>query len=176
MNTNSVLLPKKRGALVDFNALRAEALELRQRADALLRCVQLNCVLMDHDSALSDIEVIQLMVAAEFHQDVGIMKSKVRNAEVAWPRQIAMYFARQLTSAKLQTVGGEFGGRDHGTVLYANAAVVDRCSVNPRVKLCVDDLCRKITLVLASSRRKKPKAREEGNRQGNDWQGNEANV
>jgi chromosomal replication initiator protein len=38
---------------------------------------------------------------------------------VAWPRQVAMYLARELTDATLPAIGRAFGGRNHTTVLHA---------------------------------------------------------
>ncbi|MCY0909790.1 MAG: chromosomal replication initiator protein DnaA, partial [Sulfobacillus thermotolerans] len=38
---------------------------------------------------------------------------------VAFPRQVAMYIARNLTDASLPRIGEEFGGRDHTTVIHA---------------------------------------------------------
>ena len=45
--------------------------------------------------------------------------SPVRTARVTWPRQVAMYLARELTEASLPAIGREFGGRNHATVLHA---------------------------------------------------------
>jgi chromosomal replication initiator protein len=47
------------------------------------------------------------------------MTGKKRNANIALPRQVAMYLSRQYTSASLQEIGETFGGRHHGTVLHA---------------------------------------------------------
>ena len=45
---------------------------------------------------------------------------------VAWPRQVAMYLARELTSETLPAIGREFGGRSHTTVLHAHKRTVER--------------------------------------------------
>ena len=42
-----------------------------------------------------------------------------------------MFLARQLTESSLNTIGEAFGGRDHGTVLYACRLVKDRMEVDP---------------------------------------------
>jgi len=65
------------------------------------------------------IEQIQRRVAEHFDVRLADMTSKRRPANIAFPRQIAMYLARELTKASLNEIGDAFGGRDHGTVLHA---------------------------------------------------------
>jgi chromosomal replication initiator protein len=47
------------------------------------------------------------------------MTSKRRPANIAFPRQVAMYLARELTNSSLNDIGDAFGGKDHGTVIHA---------------------------------------------------------
>ncbi|MEO5720420.1 MAG: chromosomal replication initiator protein DnaA [Chthoniobacterales bacterium] len=72
------------------------------------------------------IEQIQRRVAEHFDVRIADMTSKRRPANIAFPRQIAMYLARQLTKASLNEIGDAFGGRDHGTVLHACKLVKKR--------------------------------------------------
>jgi chromosomal replication initiator protein len=65
------------------------------------------------------IEQIQRRVAEHFDVRLADMTSKRRPASIAFPRQVAMYLARELTKASLNEIGDAFGGRDHGTVLHA---------------------------------------------------------
>ena len=65
------------------------------------------------------IEQIQRRVAEHFDIRLADMTSKRRPASIAFPRQVAMYLARELTKASLNEIGDAFGGRDHGTVLHA---------------------------------------------------------
>ena len=65
------------------------------------------------------IEQIQRRVAEHFDIRLADMTSKRRPANIAFPRQVAMYLARELTKASLNEIGDAFGGRDHGTVLHA---------------------------------------------------------
>jgi chromosomal replication initiator protein len=46
-----------------------------------------------------------------------------RSQAIAFPRQVAMYLCRELTDYSLPKIGGEFGGRDHTTVMYANSKI-----------------------------------------------------
>jgi chromosomal replication initiator protein len=65
------------------------------------------------------------------------MASKRRPYHIAFPRQIAMFLARQLTESSLNTIGESFGGRDHGTVLHACRLVQDRMQVDSQVRQTV---------------------------------------
>ena len=72
------------------------------------------------------IEQIQRRVAEHFDVRLADMTSKRRPANIAFPRQVAMYLARELTKASLNEIGEAFGGRDHGTVLHACKLVKKR--------------------------------------------------
>ena len=65
------------------------------------------------------VENIQKTVADFFNIKVADMYSKRRPANIARPRQIAMYLAKELTQKSLPEIGELFGGRDHSTVLHA---------------------------------------------------------
>jgi len=65
------------------------------------------------------VENIQKAVADFYSIKVADMYSKKRPANIAKPRQIAMYIAKELTQKSLPEIGELFGGRDHTTVLHA---------------------------------------------------------
>ena len=65
------------------------------------------------------IENIQKVVADYYKIKVADMYSKRRPANIAHPRQVAMYLAKELTQKSLPDIGDSFGGRDHTTVLHA---------------------------------------------------------
>ncbi|MDO9226128.1 MAG: chromosomal replication initiator protein DnaA [Pseudomonadota bacterium] len=65
------------------------------------------------------IENIQKTVADYFKIKVADMYSKKRTRNLARPRQMAMYLARELTDLSYPEIGQAFGGRDHTTVLHA---------------------------------------------------------
>lgn len=65
------------------------------------------------------VENIQKTVADYYKIKIGDMYSKRRPANIARPRQIAMYLAKELTQKSLPEIGELFGGRDHTTVLHA---------------------------------------------------------
>ena len=65
------------------------------------------------------VENIQKTVADFYKIKVADMYSKKRPANIARPRQIAMYLAKEMTQKSLPEIGELFGGRDHTTVLHA---------------------------------------------------------
>jgi chromosomal replication initiator protein len=87
-----------------------------------------------------NMEVIQKKVAEHFDIRLADMTSKRRPESIAFPRQVAMYLARQMTDTSLSAIGEAFGGRDHGTVLHACRLVKDRMSVDANVRQVVSYL------------------------------------
>src|SRR5882724_770910 len=80
------------------------------------------------------IEQIQRRVAEHFDVRLADMTSKRRPASIAFPRQVAMYLARELTKASLNEIGDAFGGRDHGTVLHACKLVKKRMKEQDNIR------------------------------------------
>jgi chromosomal replication initiator protein len=69
-------------------------------------------------------------VAAHFQVDVDDLKGERRTARITVPRQVAMYFSRELTHLSLKDIGQAFGGKDHTTVIYALNRVEERLGVD----------------------------------------------
>ena len=65
------------------------------------------------------IDLIKEEVSKLFNIKVSDMNSKKRDQTIVYPRQIAMYLARELTDFSLPGIGNNFGGRDHTTVIHA---------------------------------------------------------
>ena len=74
------------------------------------------------------VENIQKAVADFYSIKVADMYSKKRPANIARPRQIAMFMAKELTQKSLPEIGELFGGRDHTTVLHAVRKIGDERS------------------------------------------------
>lgn len=83
------------------------------------------------------IEQIQRRVAEQFDVRIADMTSKRRPASIAFPRQVAMFLARELTKASLNEIGDAFGGRDHGTVLHACKLVKRRMAEQDNIRQTV---------------------------------------
>ncbi len=76
------------------------------------------------------VENIQKSVADFYNIKVADMYSKRRPANIAMPRQVAMYLAKELTQKSFPEIGDLFGGRDHTTVLHAVRKITDLRSRN----------------------------------------------
>ena len=75
-------------------------------------------LLRSHDRRIT-IDEIQRKVAEHYNIRLSDMHSARRARQVARPRQVAMYLAKQLTARSLPEIGRKFGGRDHTTVMHA---------------------------------------------------------
>jgi len=81
--------------------------------------------LLSASSGQVTVENIQKTVADYYKIKVADMYSKRRPANIAMPRQVAMYLAKELTQKSLPEIGDLFGGRDHTTVLHAVRKITD---------------------------------------------------
>jgi chromosomal replication initiator protein len=79
------------------------------------------------------VENIQKTVADFFNIKIADMYSKKRPANIARPRQIAMYLAKEMTQKSLPEIGELFGGRDHTTVLHAVRKITADRAKNPEI-------------------------------------------
>ncbi|MDQ2919533.1 MAG: chromosomal replication initiator protein DnaA, partial [Verrucomicrobiota bacterium] len=137
------------------NVRRLEGALMRVASFASLSGRELNNEVIEH--LLKDIlneearhaitiEQIQRRVAEHFDVRLADMTSKRRPANIAFPRQIAMYLARELTKASLNEIGDAFGGRDHGTVLHA-------CKLVKRRMIEQDNIRQTISFIDSSLKR-----------------------
>ena len=85
---------------------------------------------------------IQAAACEHFGLSSDELLSAARVARVAWPRQVAMYLARELTGQSLPAIGREFGGRDHTTVLHACRRTSARIAADASSREAVEKLCR----------------------------------
>ena len=75
--------------------------------------------MIDLGERRTSIEEIQRAVCREFCISMAQLKSRNVSRGVSYPRQIAMYLAKELTPASLPQIGREFGGKHHTTVLHS---------------------------------------------------------
>ena len=68
---------------------------------------------------LNDVQRIQKVVCDYYKINIEQMKGKKRNDEVNFPRQVAIYLCRELTTESFPKIGSYFGGRNHSTIISA---------------------------------------------------------
>jgi chromosomal replication initiator protein len=89
-----------------------------------------------------------LEATATYHQmSLDELISKRRNKEVVRARHIAIYLAREATSATLPQIGDALGGRDHSTVLHGYQKIADDLNADPILRREVNDIRRYLNLV-----------------------------
>jgi chromosomal replication initiator protein len=94
------------------------------------------------------VQEIQERTCERFGVSMDQLLSPSRAAPVAWPRQVAMYLARELTDQTLPAIGRAFGGRNHTTVMHAVRRTAERMAADPEAY----DTVRRLTAELGGRR------------------------
>ena len=90
------------------------------------------------------IDNILRVVADEYKLSYSDLKGKKRTKNIAFPRQIAMYIAREITEYSTTELGFEFGGRDHTTVMHACQKIEEMLKLDPNLESRIQSLVRGI--------------------------------
>lgn len=100
-----------------------------------------------HEETLTKVTVdqIQKKVADYYQIRFSEMIGRRRTSAIVFPRQVAMYISRTLTSDPLKSIGDAFGGRDHGTVIHACKQVENMMEQDGSVKRGVDYLIKQLS-------------------------------
>jgi chromosomal replication initiator protein len=94
------------------------------------------------------VQDIQERICEAFGLSMDELLSSSRAAPVAWPRQVAMYLARELTDQTLPAIGRAFGGRNHTTVMHACRRTAERMAADADAY----DTVRRLTQELGGTR------------------------
>jgi chromosomal replication initiator protein len=86
------------------------------------------------------IDSIMRAVADKFSLQPAQLKQKSNTHEIAYPRQIAMYVAKELTSSSLPEIGRAFGGKHHTTVLHSIRKVEAQRQADPDLNRMIHNL------------------------------------
>jgi len=105
---------------------------------------RLKDVFADRRQSNLSIEIIQRVVAEEFHLSPNDLKGKKRTQSIVYPRQIAMYITREITEYTTTEIGQAFGGRDHTTVMHACQKIEERTHSEPSMDSTIQSLIRAI--------------------------------
>ncbi|MBJ6361691.1 chromosomal replication initiator protein DnaA [Paenibacillus sp. GCM10012307] len=90
------------------------------------------------------IQDIQQKVGEFYGLKLEDFKARKRTKAVAFPRQIAMYIARELTDYSLPKIGEAFGGRDHTTVIHAHEKITQQLKTDSELYKIVNNLMDKV--------------------------------
>ncbi len=114
-------------------SLIAQATLLRREIDMNLARQVLRNIVQDSEREVT-IETIMETICQHYKTTLQDMKGKSRKKELVFPRQVAMYFAKEYTDLSLKSIGYHFGGRDHSTVIHAIQTISELKEHNKDVK------------------------------------------
>ena len=115
-----------------LNRVVAEAISERQPLTVELAAVALQDMLISQKKCTP--EAVIDAVADFYSRSPEDLQGRSRKREVAKPRQIAMYLARQETAASLHQIGKALGDRDHTTVLYGHNKIKEQVETNETLR------------------------------------------
>ena len=98
--------------VIAFASLKGERIDLDLTKEALRG-------LLDSSASIVTVEKIQKLICHKFKIKPSQLKSKNNSPKIAFPRQIAMYLAKELTGSSLPEIGKKFGGKHHTTVIHS---------------------------------------------------------
>jgi chromosomal replication initiator protein len=98
--------------VVAYSSLKGEKIDIDIAKESLKD-------LLDSTSRMVTVEKIQKLVCHKYKIKPAQLKSKNNSPKVAFPRQIAMYLAKELANTSLSEIGKKFGGKHHTTVLHS---------------------------------------------------------
>lgn len=88
--------------------------------------------------------LIKEIISNSYNVTIEDLSSPKRMRSISYPRQIAMYLCRELTTLSLPKIGQEFGGRDHTTVIHAYDKISNEIKENDDFKKTIDNFKFKI--------------------------------
>ena len=105
---------------------------------------ELKDIFADPKQGNMSMDIIQRVVAEDYHLTPNDLKGKKRSAGIVKPRQIAIYLCRELTEYSLTEIGQAFGDRDHATVLHSCGKIEEETRSDTNLYSTLERLKRKI--------------------------------
>ena len=124
--------------LVAYSTIMGSEIDLNLAMEALKDYVNKGI------SEKNNVNKIQKVVAEYFQISVEDLKSKKRNSNISFPRQIAMYLCRKFTDESFPKIGIEFGGKDHSTVMHSCEKIEKEIRINKDLADTIDKLQKEI--------------------------------
>ncbi len=98
------------------------------------------------EKRLLSIEEIQKIVAREFNIKLSDIKSKRRYKNIALPRQIAMFIAREFGKFSFPEIGSAFGGKDHSTAIHAVKKIEKLIEEDKEIKNTINKIVNRLSV------------------------------
>ncbi len=161
INRKSELLELKMpGEVAEFMANRLKS-NIRQLEGAVTRLKALNHfagspitismaqsvirdVLTDEQPIPITVEKIISEVSTVYGVSPDDIRSNKRSAQISIARKVAIYVVREVTQMPLASIGTEFGGRDHSTIVYSVTSVTDAMAKDSTLRTLVEDIIKNI--------------------------------
>ena len=97
-------------------------------------------LLKDKSYYKNDVQRSQKVVCSYYKISIDDMKGKNKNNSINFPRQVAIYLCRVLTSESFPKIGTYFGGRNHSTIISAYQKIEKELEKNDKLKNVIKDL------------------------------------
>ena len=101
--------------------------------------------LTDRSVFKNDIHRIQRVVCDYYKISLDDIKGNKRSLNINYPRQVAIYLCRILTTESFPKIGSYFGGRDHSTIINAYQKIENDLKNNQQLVAVVEELKRELT-------------------------------
>jgi len=138
ISTNTRDLVSALNQLVSFSQLVHENITLAIAKE------KLKDMLISPKQTNVTIDIIIQTVANHFSISINDIRSKKRNKNIVYPRQLAMYITRTITEFSTTEIAQSFGGKDHSSVIYSCKEVEKRKKVDPAEEGLIEGLIRTI--------------------------------
>ncbi|MDR0474759.1 MAG: chromosomal replication initiator protein DnaA [Treponema sp.] len=133
-----------RDLISSLNTLIAYTRLMEQPITVKIAQQRLRDVFVSPRQANMSIENIQRVVAEYFSLSPNDLKGKKKTKNIVFPRQLAMYIAREITDFSTTELGQSFGGRDHATVIHSIEKIKTQLLTEPALDSTIESLKRQI--------------------------------
>lgn len=120
--------------IVAVSSLTSQEINLQMAKEALKN------LLKGKEEKNVTIDEIFKAVCAFYDIKMSDLKSKRRHKNIAFPRQVAMFMAREYGKLSFPEIGSAFGGKDHSTAIHAVKKITNELKDNPELKHSVRSL------------------------------------
>lgn len=127
-----------------FTRVVAYASLSRLPLDVTTADAALKDIIPGYDNTRITVGYIQQIVVDFYSVEMDALLSSRRSKDITYPRQVAMYLCKNLTTETFNAIGGAFGGRHYSTVIDACGKVEEDMKSNRQLSLEIEDLTKRI--------------------------------